>query len=136
MDAEDLRHNPASDVHVKRFKAKELEEGRLEFRCIFSYENGSKQLEGRHPRSVPDAISNAVGDRKQEEETAGSDLLRMSEQEQEIERQVLSEADRSTIEARSDFWCSTGNFVFKHHVIPERKLYVPKEDSPIRRVTM
>ena len=32
-------------------------------------------------------------------------------------------------EARNDFWSISGNFVYRHHVEPRVKLYVPKEES-------
>ena len=32
-------------------------------------------------------------------------------------------------EAKHDFWSTTGDFIFRHHVEPRVKLYVPKEES-------
>ena len=45
------------------------------------------------------AIANAEGN-----------LLRLSDQEQEHEEQVLSEGDRDMMEARRDFWSTTSPF--------------------------
>ena len=36
-------------------------------------------------------------------------------------------------EATNDFWSTSGNYIYRHHVEPRVKLYVPKEESfPIR----
>ena len=32
-------------------------------------------------------------------------------------------------EARNDFWSISGNFIYRHHVQPRVKLYVPREES-------
>ena len=32
-------------------------------------------------------------------------------------------------EARNDFWSMSGNFIYRHHVEPRVKLYVPREAS-------
>ena len=40
-------------------------------------------------------------------------------------------------EARDDFWSISGNYIFRHHVEPRVKLYVPKEESlptPLRYI--
>ena len=40
-------------------------------------------------------------------------------------------------EARSDFWSIEGNYIYRHHVEPRVKLYVPKEEPfpiPLRYV--
>ena len=33
------------------------------------------------------------------------------------------------VEARNDFWSMSGNFIYRHHVEPRVKLYMPKEES-------
>ena len=32
-------------------------------------------------------------------------------------------------EARNDFWSISGNFIYRHHVEPRVKLYLPREES-------
>ena len=32
-------------------------------------------------------------------------------------------------EALNDFWSTSGNFIFRHHVEPRVKLYSPREES-------
>ena len=40
--------------------------------------------------------------------------------------------DDSTLddaEAKNDFWSITGDFIYRHHVVPTVKLFLPKEES-------
>ena len=36
---------------------------------------------------------------------------------------------RDDAEVKNDFWAITGEFIYRHHVVPRVKLYVPKEES-------
>ena len=38
-------------------------------------------------------------------------------------------------DARNDFWTTAGNYIYRHHVEPRVKLYVPKEESDFVRRT-
>ena len=39
------------------------------------------------------------------------------------------DSPRDDEEAKSDFWTITGEFIYRHHVEPRVKLYVPREES-------
>ena len=41
----------------------------------------------------------------------------------------ISEADREAVDAKEDVWSMSGDFTYRHHVVPREKLYVPKESS-------
>ena len=56
--------------------------------------------------------------------------MRRSDQEIESDEVDRSETDRHAMEAKSDVWSTTGNYVFRHHVIRRRKLHAPKADFP------
>ena len=43
--------------------------------------------------------------------------------------QIQDDSTRDNEEAKSDFWTITGEFIYRHHVVPRVKLYVPKEES-------
>ena len=36
---------------------------------------------------------------------------------------------RDDEEAKNDFWSITGDFIYRHHVEPRVKLYMPREES-------
>ena len=42
---------------------------------------------------------------------------------------LQEDSTRDDEEAKSDFWTSTGEFIYRHHVEPRVKLYVPKEET-------
>ena len=42
---------------------------------------------------------------------------------------VQDDSTRDDEEAKNDFWSITGDFVYRHHVEPRVKLYMPKEES-------
>ena len=39
------------------------------------------------------------------------------------------DSTRDDEEAKNDSWSITGEFIYRHHVEPRDKLYVPKEES-------
>ena len=42
---------------------------------------------------------------------------------------IQEDSTRDDEEAKSDFWTITGEFIYRHHVVPRVKLYVPREES-------
>ena len=42
---------------------------------------------------------------------------------------LQEDSTRDDEEAKKDFWTITGEFIYRHHVEPRVKLYVPKEES-------
>ena len=42
---------------------------------------------------------------------------------------VQGDSTRDDAEAKNDFWSITGDFIYRHHVEPRVKLYVPREES-------
>ena len=42
---------------------------------------------------------------------------------------VQEDSTRDDEEANSDFWTTTGEFIYRHHVVPRVKLYVPREET-------
>ena len=43
--------------------------------------------------------------------------------------QLQDDSTRDDEEAKSDFWTITGEFIYRHHVEPRVKLYVPREET-------
>ena len=42
---------------------------------------------------------------------------------------LQEDSTRDDEEAKSDFWTVTGEFIYRHHVEPRVKLYMPKEEK-------
>ena len=50
---------------------------------------------------------------------------------------LLQESSPDDGEARNDFWSISGNDIYRHHVEPRVKLYVPRDESfpiPLRYI--
>ena len=41
----------------------------------------------------------------------------------------MTDSTRDDVGAKHDFWSITGDFIYRHHVEPRVKLYVPREES-------
>ena len=61
VDAEDVKKNPASDIHVKRFEAKEIEGQKVNSQLFLFCENGSLRQEELPDHSHSPSATNAEG---------------------------------------------------------------------------
>ena len=46
-----------------------------------------------------------------------------------METPLQEDSTRDDEEAKSDSWTITGNFIYRHHVAPRVKLYMPRENT-------
>ena len=120
-DLEELETKDASEIYSKRLNAKEViypKQGEF----IFPIAHGRIKVVG--------------GD----QELRTSTLIRDHPIRGEGQRDFLGEAEGSPPpqpqdsypdagEARNDFWSISGNFMYRHHVEPRVKLYLPREES-------
>ena len=42
---------------------------------------------------------------------------------------LQDDSTRDDAEAENVFWTITGDFIYRHHIVPRVRLYVPKEES-------
>ena len=42
---------------------------------------------------------------------------------------LQEDSTRDDEEAKHDIWTITGEFIYRHHVVPRVKLYVPREET-------
>ena len=121
-DLEELETMDASEIYSKRLNAKEVifpKQG--EFIYLFSIADGRIKTPG--------------GD----QELRTSTLIRHRPIQGESNIDFLGESEGSLPqlhdslpdagEAINDFWCMSGNFIYRHHVEPRVKLYSPREES-------
>ena len=113
----------ASDIHARRLKAKE----------VITVENGDNFI-----LPIADGKVNLSGG---DQVLRISTLIRDNLERGEERKDLRGESDGSQpldslpddSEASNDFWSITWNCIYRHHVEPRVKLYVPKEESfPIR----
>ena len=120
-DLEELETMDASEIYSKRLNAKEVifpKQGE----CIFPIADGRIKLPGG------------------EQELRTSTSIRDRTIRGENHENVLGESEGSPPppphdsfpdagEAIKNFWCVSGNFIYRHHVEPGVKLYSPREES-------
>ena len=112
----------ASAIHARRLNAKEVLTPMSGEKLIFPIADGTVKLSG--------------GDQVLRTST----LIRDRPDPGEEQGNLQGEADGSSStsfqdsswyddDARNDFWSISGNFMYRHHVEPRVKLYVPREAS-------
>ena len=120
-DIEELETMDASEIYSKRLNAKEV---------IFPKENGKFIF------PVADGLIKIIGG---DQELRTSTLIRQRPIRGESHLDFLGESAGSLPpphdsfpdagEAIDDFGSMSGNFIFRHHVLPRVKLYSPREES-------
>ena len=56
-------------------------------------------------------------------------ILRGKSDELHYSMPLQEDSTRDDEKAKNDFWTITGGFMYRHHVVPRVKLYVPKEET-------
>ena len=121
-DIEELEQMDASEVYAKRLDAKEVLTPMSGEKFIFLIADGTVKLSGgdqvlRTPTSIRDRPDRGEKQGIPQGESDGSSSTRFQD----------SSPDDG--EARNDCWSISGNFIYRHHVEPRVKLYVPREES-------
>ena len=118
-DIEDLEQMDASEIYAKRLKAKEVLSPMSGEKFIFPIADGTVKLSGEDQVLRTSTLIRDSPDRGEEIEN----LLR------ESDGSPPQDSSPSDGEARNDFWPISGNYIYRHHVDPGVKLYVPREQS-------
>ena len=112
-DLEELETMDASEIYSKRLNAMEVLTPKNGEKIIFRVADGTVKLE---ITSIQDSPGRGEGQNDLRGESDGSSL-------------PLQESLPDDGEAINDFWSIPGNFVYRHHLDPRIKLYVPREAS-------
>ena len=123
-DIEDLEGMDASELHARTLNAKEVLTPQRSGNIIFPVADGTVKIFGREQRLRTSTLTWDRPERGEEQEIlqGKSDELHSPTPLQEV-------STRDEEEAKSDFWTITGEFIYRHHVEPRVKLYMPKEES-------
>ena len=109
-----------SEIHARRLNAEEVLMPKNGEEFIFSVADGSFKLAGW------DQVFRKSASR-QEHPARGEEHNDVPQGESDGSQ--LSDHQTDYIEARNDFWSISGHHIYRHHVQPRVKLYVPKEGS-------
>ena len=116
----------ASELHARRLDAKEVLTPMKGDNFIFPVADGTVKICGGDQRL---RTSTLIRDRPDQREEQG--ILQGEPDKFSSNTLQQSQQDDSTLddEARNDFWSISCDFIYRHHVEPRVKLYVPREES-------
>ena len=122
-DIEELEEMDTSELHARRLNAMEVLTPRRSGNFIFPVADGTVKISGGDRRLRPSTLTRDRPERGEEQEIQGkSDELHFP-------TPIQEDSTRDDEEAKSDFWTITGGFIYRHHVVPRVKLYMPREES-------
>ena len=127
-DIEELEEMDASEIHAKRLNAKEALTPMKGDKFIFPVADGTVKHPGANRRLKPSTLIRDRPERGEEQEAfrGKSDGLHSP-------HPLQSVSTRDDAEAKNDFWSIKWDFIYRHHVEPRVKLYMPREESEHRR---
>ena len=123
-DIEEMEEMDASELHARRLSAKEVLTPKRSGNFIFPVADGTVKIFGGGQRLRTSTLTRERQERGEEQEIlqGKSDELRSPTPHQD-------DSTRDDEEAKNDFWTITGEFIYRHHVEPRVKLYMPKAES-------
>ena len=123
-DIEESEEVDASELHARRLNAKEVLTPQRSGNLIFPVADGTVKIfgEGQGPRTS--ALTRDRPERREEQE-----ILQGRSDELHSPTPLQEDSTRDDEEAKSDFRTITGEFIYRHHVEPRVKLYMPKEET-------
>ena len=121
-DIEEVEQMDASEIYAKRLNAKDVLEPKSGDKLIFPIADGTVKLSGGDQDPRTSTLIRDCRDRGGEQ----GNLQRESDGSSSTPRQDSSWYDG---EAKNDFWSFSRDFIYRHHVEPRVKLYVPTEES-------
>ena len=122
-DIEELEMD-ASELHARRLNAKEVLTPIKGDNFIFPVADGTVKTPGGDRRLKPSTLIRDRPERGEEQEVfqGESDGLYTPSP-------LQDDSTRDDAEAKNNFWSAAGDFIYRHHVEPRVKLYVPREES-------
>ena len=123
-DIEELEEMDASELDARRLNAKELLTPQRSGNFIFPVADGTVKISGRERRLRTSTLTRDRPERGEEQE-----ILQRSSDEWKTPSHLEEDSTRDDEEAKIDFWTITGEFIYRHHVVPRVKLYMPKEEK-------
>ena len=123
-DIEELEETDASELHARRLNAKEVLTPQRSGNFIFPAADGTVKIFGREQR-----LRTSTSPRERPEREEEQEILRGKSDELDSPTHLQDDSTRHDEEAKGDFRTITGEFIYRHHVVPRVKLYVPKEES-------
>ena len=123
-DDEEMEEMDASEPNARRLNAKEVLPPLRSGNFIFPFADGTVQIFRKERRLRTATLTRERPERGEEQE-----ILQGNSDEWYAQSSHEEDSTHDDEEAQSDFWTNTGEFIYRHHVVPRVKLYMPKEES-------
>ena len=123
-DIEELEEMDASELHARRLNAKEVLKPQRSGNFIFPVADGTIKILERGPRLRTSTLTRDRPEGGEEQE-----IVQGNSDEWKTPSHLQEDSTRDDEEANNDFWTITGDFIYRHHVVPRVNLYVPQEES-------
>ena len=123
-DIEELEEMDTSEIHARSLNAKEMLTPMKGNNFIFPVADGTVKKPGGDRRLRPSTLIGDHPERGEEQE-----IFRRESDELSSPTPLQDDSTRDDAEAKNDFWSIMGDFIYRHHVEPRVKLYMPKEES-------
>ena len=94
---------------------------------IFPVVDGTVKICGGDQRLITSTLIQDRPNRREEQGILQGEPDKFSSN--TLQQSQQDDSTRDDTEAKYDFWPITGDFIYRHHVEPRVKLYVPKEES-------
>ena len=121
-DVEELEQMDASEIHAWRLNAREVSTPMKGDKNIFPIADGTVKICGGDQRLRTSTLIWDRPERGEEQEMLQGEWGGLSPPPPPQDDSTLEDA-----EAKNDFWSTTGDFIYRHHV--ELRLYMPREES-------
>ena len=123
-DIEELEQMDASELYSRRLNAKEVLTPMKGDHFTFPVADGTVKISSWDQRLTPSTLIRDHPVRGEEQE-----VLRGESDGLCSPTPLQDDSTRNDAEAKYDFWSLTGDFIYRHHVEPRVKLYMPREES-------
>ena len=113
-----------SEFHARWINAEEVltvMEGEI---FIFPVADGTVKISGEDQGLRTSTLTRERPERGEQQE-----ILQGKSDELDSRSQFQDDSTRDDEEAKDDFWTITGEFIYRHHVVPRVKLFVPREET-------
>ena len=123
-DIQELEEMDECEIHASGLNAKEVPTPMKGDNFISPVPDGTVESLGRNRRLRPSTFIKDRAERGEEQE-----VFRGEPDEHSSPTPRQDDSTRDDTEAKNDFLSMLGNFIYRHHVEPRGKLYVPTEES-------
>ena len=123
-DLQELEEMDASELHARRLIAKGVLTPQRSGNFIFPVADGTVKIFGRGQRLRTSTLTRDRPERGQEQE-----ILQGKSDELHSPTPLQDDSTGDDEEAKNDFWTIRGEFIYRPHVVPRVKLYMPKEET-------